>query len=95
MHLPNWYITAPILEHDLSLLTVSIGIRAGYCVSCARLEKMFTPLLILAGIAAAAVVDLESRQSASQITTVDLSVNWGAPVRRASGTIPNRTPFFG
>jgi hypothetical protein len=30
-------------------------------------------------------VDLESRQSASQITTVDLAVNWGTPIHRASG----------
>ncbi|KAJ7677195.1 glycoside hydrolase family 39 protein [Mycena rosella] len=50
---------------------------------------MIAPLriLALAGIAAAAVVDLESRQSASQITTVDLSVNLGTPVHRASGVL--------
>ncbi|KAJ7339958.1 glycoside hydrolase family 39 protein [Mycena albidolilacea] len=48
---------------------------------------MIAPLLFLAGIAAAAVVDLESRQTAAQITTVDLAVNWGAPIRRASGIL--------
>ncbi|KAJ7176209.1 glycoside hydrolase family 39 protein [Mycena crocata] len=48
---------------------------------------MIAPLLFLAGVAAAAVVDLESRQSASQITTVDLAVNWGTPLRRASGVL--------
>ncbi|KAF7338897.1 hypothetical protein MSAN_02212900 [Mycena sanguinolenta] len=50
---------------------------------------MIAPLLFLAGVAAAAVVDLESRQSASQITTVDLSVNWGTPVRRILYGVPN------
>ncbi|KAJ7154482.1 glycoside hydrolase family 39 protein [Mycena filopes] len=48
---------------------------------------MIAPLLFLAGIAAAAVVDLESRQTAAQITTVDLSINTGAPIRRASGVL--------
>ncbi|KAF8217420.1 glycoside hydrolase family 39 protein [Mycena galopus ATCC 62051] len=58
---------------------------------------MIASLLLLAGIAAAAVVDLESRQTASQITTVDLSVNWGTPARLASGILygvpdPNGIP---
>ncbi|KAJ7601849.1 glycoside hydrolase family 39 protein [Mycena polygramma] len=48
---------------------------------------MIAPLLLLAGLASAAVVDLESRQTAAQITTVDLSVNWGTPVHRASGVL--------
>ncbi|KAJ7639943.1 glycoside hydrolase superfamily [Mycena polygramma] len=48
---------------------------------------MIVPLLVLAGIATAAVVDLESRQTAAQITTVDLSVNWGTPIHRASGVL--------
>ncbi|KAJ7912104.1 glycoside hydrolase family 39 protein [Mycena leptocephala] len=48
---------------------------------------MIALLLFVAGIAAAAVVDLESRQSASQITTVDLAVNWGTPIHRASGVL--------
>ncbi|KAJ7148068.1 glycoside hydrolase family 39 protein [Mycena crocata] len=48
---------------------------------------MIAPLLFLAGIAAAAVVGLESRQTAAQITTVDLAVNQGAPVHRASGVL--------
>jgi len=44
-------------------------------------------LLFFAGLAAAAVVPLEPRQSASMITTVALSVNLGAPVHRASGVL--------
>ncbi|KAJ6471623.1 glycoside hydrolase family 39 protein [Mycena vitilis] len=48
---------------------------------------MIAPLLLLAGLTSAAVVDLESRQTAAQITTVDLSVNWGTPVHRASGVL--------
>ncbi|KAJ6616723.1 glycoside hydrolase family 39 protein [Mycena sp. CBHHK59/15] len=48
---------------------------------------MIASLLFLAGIAAAAVVDIESRQSASQITIADLAVNWGTPVHRASGIL--------
>jgi hypothetical protein len=62
------------------------------------LITMIAPLLFLAGIAAAAVVDLESRQTAAQITTVDLAVNRGAPIHRASGAHSlfsfNSTPDF-
>ncbi|KAJ7027779.1 glycoside hydrolase family 39 protein [Mycena alexandri] len=48
---------------------------------------MIASLPFLVGIAAAAVVNLESRQTAAQITTVDLSVNTGSPIRRASGVL--------
>ncbi|KAJ7288525.1 hypothetical protein C8J57DRAFT_1494817 [Mycena rebaudengoi] len=48
---------------------------------------MILSLIFLAGLAGASVVDLESRQTAAQITTVDLAVNWGTPVRRASGIL--------
>ncbi|KAJ7512235.1 glycoside hydrolase superfamily [Mycena galericulata] len=45
------------------------------------------PCLVGVTAAAAAVLDLESRQTAAQITTADLSVNWGTPVHRASGVL--------
>ncbi|KAJ7055968.1 glycoside hydrolase family 39 protein, partial [Mycena amicta] len=44
-------------------------------------------LAVLACAAVTLATPLESRQSAAMITTVDLSVNTGAPIRRASGVL--------
>ncbi|KAF7332606.1 hypothetical protein MKEN_00143400 [Mycena kentingensis (nom. inval.)] len=44
-------------------------------------------LLSAALLAVSTPLELKSRQSASMITTVDLSINTGAPIRRASGIL--------